>query len=54
MKAYIIDVVRLKDVEDVVLGAGLASDQLTVKHSQTESVTFISRSESSYTTGVQY
>jgi neurofibromin 1 len=45
LKAYIIDIIRLKDVDDVVLGSGVSSDRLTIKHSQNQSVTFISRSE---------
>ncbi|WOO81456.1 Neurofibromin [Vanrija pseudolonga] len=51
VKSYIIDVVNLKDVNDVILGQGAgagvgggpASDQLVVKHSQNQTVTFISR-----------
>lgn len=45
LKAYIIDIIRLKDVDDVVLGSGVSSDRLTIKHSQNQSVTFISRSK---------
>ncbi|KAK4687682.1 neurofibromin 1, partial [Tremellales sp. Uapishka_1] len=43
LKAYIIDVIHLRDIDDIVAGTGLTSDHLVVKHSQTESVTFISR-----------
>lgn len=43
LKAYIIDVINLKDVDDIVAGTGVSSDQLIVKHSQNQSVTFISR-----------
>jgi neurofibromin 1 len=46
MKAYVIDVIRLKDVDDVIAGTGLMSEHLMIKHSQTETVTFISKSES--------
>ncbi|EIW67076.1 hypothetical protein TREMEDRAFT_69974 [Tremella mesenterica DSM 1558] len=43
LKSYIIDLIRLKDIDDIVTESGLAPDQLVIKHSQTESVTFITR-----------
>jgi len=44
LKAYVIDVIQLKDIDDISSGTGLAADHLVVKHSQNESVTFVSRS----------
>jgi neurofibromin 1 len=38
-------VIRLKDVDDIVLGSGLASDHLIIKHSQNHTITLVSRSE---------
>jgi len=46
VKSYIIDVVRLKDVDDILTGGSLPSDHLLIKHRQNETVTFISRSKS--------
>lgn len=42
LKSYIIDLIRLRDIDDIVT-EGVPSDHLVVKHSQTESVTFITR-----------
>ncbi|KAL7420982.1 Ras GTPase activating protein ira2 [Cryptotrichosporon argae] len=42
-KAYIIDVIKLKDIDDIVFGTGMASDHLIIRHSQNESLTFVSR-----------
>ena len=46
VKSYIIDVIRLKDIDDVITGGTLPADYLVIKYHQTESVTFISRSKS--------
>ena len=45
LKAFIIDVIHLKDIDDIVSGPGLTTDQLVIRHSQNESVTFTSRSK---------
>ena len=46
IKSYIIDVIRLKDIDDILTGGSLPQDYLIIKYSQNESVTFITRSES--------
>nr|XP_031861450.1 uncharacterized protein CI109_003054 [Kwoniella shandongensis]KAA5528522.1 hypothetical protein CI109_003054 [Kwoniella shandongensis] len=43
LKAYVIDVIRLKDIDDIVTEGGIPSDQMIIKYSQNESMTFISR-----------
>ena len=45
IKSYIIDVIRLKDIDDILTGGNLPQDYLVIKYSQNESVTFISRSK---------
>lgn len=44
MKTFIVDIIRLKDITDVVTGA--TPDHLVIKHSQNQSVTIISDSKS--------
>ena len=46
LKAYTIDVIRLGDIDDIVLGTGATAEHLVLKHSQTEDVTFVSKSKS--------
>ncbi|ORX39325.1 putative ras GTPase activator [Kockovaella imperatae] len=43
VKSYIIDVIRLKDIDDIGTGGNLPADYLIIKYSQTQSFTFISR-----------
>ncbi|ORY28775.1 hypothetical protein BCR39DRAFT_533800 [Naematelia encephala] len=43
IKAYVIDVIRLKDIEDISIGNGPTSEHLVIRHSQNELVTFITR-----------
>ncbi|KAK8844111.1 hypothetical protein IAR55_006905 [Kwoniella newhampshirensis] len=43
IKSYVIDVIRLKDIDDIVTEGGIPSDQMIIKYSQNESMTFISR-----------
>jgi neurofibromin 1 len=45
VKSYIIDVIQLKDIDDILASGGLPGDHLIVKHSQNEAITFISKSE---------
>lgn len=45
VKSYIIDVIRLRDIDDILSGGSLPSDHLLIKYGQNEAVTFISRSE---------
>lgn len=45
VKSYIIDVVQLRDIDDIITGGNLPADHLLIKHGQNETVTFISRSE---------
>lgn len=46
VRSYIIDVIRLRDIDDILTGGSLPTEHLMIKHSQNESVTFVSRSES--------
>lgn len=43
LKSYIIDVISLKDVDDIVVGTPTGQDHLIIKHSQNQSVTFVMR-----------
>ncbi|OXB36317.1 neurofibromin 1 [Cryptococcus neoformans] len=43
LKSYIIDVVKLSVIDDIITGGGIPSDQLVIKHSQKETLTFLSR-----------
>ena len=44
LKSYIVDLIRLRDIDDIVTEGGVPPDRLVIKHSQTESITFITRS----------
>lgn len=43
LKSYIIDVVSLKDVDDIIVGTPTGQDHLVIKHSQNQQVTFVMR-----------
>nr|XP_018259204.1 neurofibromin 1 [Kwoniella dejecticola CBS 10117]OBR81362.1 neurofibromin 1 [Kwoniella dejecticola CBS 10117] len=43
IKSYVIDVVRLHDIDDIIVGNGAPSDHLVIKHSQGETLVFVSR-----------
>ncbi|KIR99934.1 neurofibromin 1 [Cryptococcus deuterogattii 2001/935-1] len=43
LKSYIIDVVKLNTIDDIITGGGFPSDQIVIKHSQKETLTFLSR-----------
>jgi neurofibromin 1 len=43
MKAYIVDQVRLKDIDDVLYGQ--SADHIVIKHSQGQTITFITPSQ---------
>lgn len=45
LKAFIIDVIHLNDIDDIISDSGLMTDQLVIRHSQNESITFTSRSK---------
>ncbi|OCF40958.1 neurofibromin 1 [Kwoniella heveanensis CBS 569] len=43
IKSYIIDVIRLQDIDDIVVSGAIPVDQLLIKYSQNETMTFVSR-----------
>ncbi|WWC91180.1 uncharacterized protein L201_006121 [Kwoniella dendrophila CBS 6074] len=43
IKSYVIDVVKLQDIDDIVVGNGAPSDHLVIKYGQSETLTFVSR-----------
>ncbi|WVN87921.1 uncharacterized protein L203_103118 [Cryptococcus depauperatus CBS 7841] len=43
LKSYIIDIVRLSDIDDVITGSEPNLDQLTIKYSQSETLTLITK-----------
>ncbi|ODN95826.1 neurofibromin 1 [Cryptococcus wingfieldii CBS 7118] len=43
IRSYIIDVVKLADIDDIVTSGGIPTDQLVIKHSQNETLIFVSR-----------
>lgn len=51
LKAYVIDVIKLKDIDDIVMGTGPTADHLTIKYSQSEQVVFVSRSKTDLSPG---
>jgi neurofibromin 1 len=45
LKAYVVDTIKLHEIDDLVTGSGETEDHLTVTYRQTYSVTFVSKSE---------
>ncbi|WVR09039.1 hypothetical protein IAU60_006099 [Kwoniella sp. DSM 27419] len=43
IRSYIIDVIKLNDIDDIVSSGDIPSDQLLIRHGHGETVTFISR-----------
>ncbi|WVW79391.1 hypothetical protein I302_101360 [Kwoniella bestiolae CBS 10118] len=43
IKSYVIDVVRLQDIDDIIVGGGVPSDHLVIKYGQSETLIFVSR-----------
>lgn len=45
VKSYIIDLIRLRDIDDVITGGPLPDRHIMIKYGQNETMTFISGSE---------
>jgi neurofibromin 1 len=45
LKAYVVDTIKLHEIDDLVTGSGETEDHLTVTYRQTHTVTFVSKSE---------
>ncbi|WRT69099.1 uncharacterized protein IL334_006083 [Kwoniella shivajii] len=43
MRSYVIDVVRLQDLDDIVGGTGIPSDHLVIKYGRNDTLVFVSR-----------
>jgi hypothetical protein len=45
LKAYVVDTIKLHEIDDLVTGSGETEDHLTVTYRQTHTVTFVSKSK---------
>ncbi|OCF79181.1 neurofibromin 1 [Kwoniella mangroviensis CBS 8886] len=43
IRSYVIDIVRLQDIDDIIVGTGVPSDHLVIKHGQGDTLIFVSR-----------
>ncbi|WWD06786.1 hypothetical protein V865_004881 [Kwoniella europaea PYCC6329] len=43
IRSYVIDVVRLQDIDDIIVGSGVPSDHLVIKYGQGDTLIFVSR-----------
>ncbi|WVQ63868.1 uncharacterized protein L199_002024 [Kwoniella botswanensis] len=43
IRSYVIDVVRLQDIDDITVGSGVPSDHLVIKYGQGDTLIFVSR-----------